>query len=132
MGLSATHTVSLLEVREEARNCRKLLREKINPLQKRQKTFIQEKMERDSQKTFAECAHQYIEDNRAGWKNAKHANQQATTLEKYAYPHIGYTSFADITTKMIVDLLRPIWVEKAETANRLRGRIQTVLDWAKV
>lgn len=61
MGLGATHTVSLLEAREEARNSRKLLREKINPLQKRQKTVIQEKIERDSQKTFAECAHQYGE-----------------------------------------------------------------------
>lgn len=132
MGLGATHTVSLAEARDEARNCRKLLRGKVNPLLKRQQTIIQTKIETESRKTFAECAYQYIEDNRAGWKNAKHANQWTTTLKTYAYPHIGHISVADITTKMVVDLLRPIWVEKAETANRLRGRIQTVLDWAKV
>lgn len=132
IGLGATHTVSLAEAREEARNCRKLLREKINPLFKRQQTVIQTKIETESRKTFSECAYLYIEDNRAGWKNVKHANQWTTTLKTYAFPHIGHISVADITTKMIVDLLRPIWDDKAETANRLRGRIQTVLDWAKV
>jgi len=132
MGLGSIITVSLLEARVTALNYRKLLLERINPLTQRQQTVIQIKKERESRKTFAECAHQYIEDNRAGWKNAKHAKQWTATLETYAYPHIGHISVADITTKMIVDLLRPIWVEKAETANRLRGRIQTVLDWAKV
>lgn len=132
IGLGTSHTVTLSEVREEARNCRKLLREKINPLTQRQQTINQTKIERESQKTFAECAHQYIEDIRAGWKNAKYAIQWTTTLETCAYPHIGHISVADINTKIIVDLLRPIWIEKAKTANRLRGLIQIVLDWAKV
>lgn len=132
MGLGSIHTISLAEAREAARHCRKLLREHVNPLTQRQQTFLQEKMEKENRKTFAECAVQYIDDNRAGWKNAKHAKQWTTTLETYAYPYIGNTFVADITTKMIVDVLRPIWVEKPETANRLRGRIKTVLDWAKV
>lgn len=132
MGLGSIITVSLPEARATALNYRKLLLEKINPLTQRQQTVIQTKIETESRKTFAECAYQYIEDNRAGWKNVKHANQWTTTLKTYAFPHIGHISVADITTKMIVDLLRPIWVDKAETANRLRGRIQTVLDWAKV
>lgn len=116
MGLGAIHTVSLAEAREEARSCRKLLREKINPLTQRHQTIYQEKIEKESRKTFAECANQYIDDNRAGWKNIKHAKQWTATLETYAYPYIGKMAVADITTKMIVDLLRPIWVEKAETA----------------
>lgn len=127
IGVGSINVISLSEAREKALNYRKLLQERVNPLEHFRQSIVQAKIDKENRKTFIECATQYIEDNRSGWKNAKHAKQWTTTLETYAYPHIGKTAVADITTKMIVDLLRPIWVEKAET-----GRIQTVLDWAKV
>ncbi|MDE8344178.1 MAG: site-specific integrase, partial [Acidocella sp.] len=67
----------------------------------------------------------------AGWRNAKHGAQWAATLEAYAFPVIGAHSVAAISTSDVLDILRPIWTEKPETASRLRGRIEAVLDYAK-
>lgn len=75
MGLDSINTISLSEAREEAPHFRKLLRKKINLLIQRQQTIVQNKMERENRKTFAQCVSQYIEDNRVSWKNAKHAKQ---------------------------------------------------------
>src|SRR5215475_15228651 len=72
-----------------------------------------------------------IEDHKAGWKNAKHRQQWANTLETYAYPVIGDEPVADITTDHVLKVLKPIWYTKTETAARVRGRIETVLAAAK-
>lgn len=132
MGLGPLHTISLSAAREQAALCRKLLFDGINPRVHRDQKRAEDQLEQANQKTFKECATQYIEDNKAGWKNAKHTKQWSATLETYAYGIIGDMVVAQITTHMIVDILLPIWIEKASTANRLRGRIETVLDWAKV
>lgn len=81
---------------------------------------------------FKQAAEKYIEANEAGWKNPKHAAQWTSTLEKYAYPIIGNLQVAHIETPHVVSVLEPIWNTKTETASRLRGRIESVLDWAKV
>ncbi|MGL4667050.1 MAG: tyrosine-type recombinase/integrase, partial [Saezia sp.] len=98
----------------------------------REQQKIQEQLEKSNRKTFRQCAQQYIEDNKAAWKNAKHAAQWASSLENYAHGVIGDVVVAEISTPMILEILRPIWIEKVETANRLRGRIETILSWAKV
>jgi integrase len=86
--------------------------------------------------TFRECAEQYIESHKAGWSNEKHAKQWPSSLAKYVYPIIGNMPVAQLTgrsgTQKIKDVLDPIWYGKPPTAMRVRGRIELVLDWAKV
>ena len=83
-------------------------------------------------KKFRECALDFIERNRAGWRNAKHRQQWQNTLETYAYPILGELPVSEIDTGLVVQVLDPIWTEKPETASRVRGRIEAVLDAATV
>jgi integrase len=76
--------------------------------------------------TFKECAERYIEENWGKWSE-KHRAQWPSSLNRYAYPIIGNLKIAEIKPSHIFQLLRPIWVEKAETANRVRGRVETVI-----
>jgi integrase len=92
-----------------------------------------DRQDRAKQKmTFAICAEQYIDNNVAGWKSAKHGKQWRSTLTTYAYPFIGDTAVAAIDFNHILDILTPIWLTKTETASRVRGRVEVVLDYAKV
>jgi len=72
----------------------------------------------------------YIDAHRGSWKSAKHAAQWETTLAMYASPVIGALPVADVDTDLVVKVLAPIWKTKTETATRLRGRIESILDWA--
>jgi integrase len=82
--------------------------------------------------TFENAAEQYIEANKAGWRNAKHGAQWTATLKRYAYPVFGNSGVADVTVADVLKVLSPIWSTKPETASRLRGRIEAVLDYGKV
>jgi integrase len=82
--------------------------------------------------TFKACAEKYIKAHRTGWKNATHARQWPATLAKYAYPIIGNLPVSAIDIGLVMKCLEPIWQERPETASRLRGRIESVLDWATV
>ncbi len=132
MGLGAAHTVSLAEARLQAQACRKAVKEGRNPIEERKAKRADARLEAANTKTFAECAIAYIEAHRAGWKNEKHGKQWATTLETYAFPVIGQLAVAAVDTALVLRVLEPIWHTKTETANRLRGRVETVLDWATV
>jgi integrase len=77
-------------------------------------------------KTFEECAQAYIDEQWDGWSE-KHRAQWPSSLKRYAYPTIGHLTIAEIKPSHIHDLLKPIWVEKRETANRVRGRIETII-----
>lgn len=132
IGLGPYPEVSLSDARETARAYRKKVREGVDPLQERQQARAALRIERAKSKTFRDCADAYIEAHKAGWKNAKHAKQWGATLETYAYPKFGSLPVASIDTALVQDVLRPIWATKTETASRLRGRIESVLDWAKV
>jgi hypothetical protein len=86
--------------------------------------------------TFRQCAERYIEAHKPGWSNPKHAAQWASTLETYAYPALGNVAVDKIGsngdgTDLILKVLQPIWHTKTETASRVRGRIESILDWAK-
>jgi integrase len=80
--------------------------------------------------TFKDCVETYLADHDESWRNAKHRQQWRSTIETYAYPVIGTAPVTAITAANIVDILRPIWIEKNETARRVRGRIEAVLDYA--
>jgi integrase len=88
--------------------------------------------ERARRVTFESAAEQYITANRAGWRNAKHAAQWTATLTRYAYPTFGRTAVADVGVVDVLKVLQPIWATKPETASRLRGRIEAILDYSKV
>jgi integrase len=80
--------------------------------------------------TFRQCAEAYIEAHRPSWKNAKHAAQWPSTLETYVYPVFGDSPVQAVDVGLIMRVLEPIWKTKTETASRLRGRIESILDWA--
>jgi integrase len=132
MGLGSTNAVSLSKAREKARACRELLAERKDPIEARDKQSAIEAMAKSRAITFQKAAETYIADHRSSWKNQKHAQQWAKTLETYAHPIIGDLQVNDIDTPHVQQILQPIWETKRETATRLRGRIEKVLDWAKV
>lgn len=80
--------------------------------------------------TFEACADGYMEAHRDAWRNPKHRQQWENTLKQYAYPVLGDLPAADITLPLVLKVLQPIWKTRTETAKRLRGRIEAVLDWA--
>lgn len=131
MGLGSYPDVSLAEAREKAAESRKQLRSGIDPLTEKRAHLS--KVRADSAKyiTFDECAKQFIESKRAGWRNAKHAQQWENTLSSYASPIIGSLCVSQIESIHVLKVIEPIWTKKTETASRLRSRIELVLDWAK-
>lgn len=132
MGLGAVHTVNLTEARAKAKECRQLLLEGKDPLDARRSIKQAEAVERAKAMTFDQCASAYISAHRSGWKNEKHIGQWENTLEAYASPIIGTLPVAEVDTALVVKVLGPIWETKTETATRLRGRIEKILDWATV
>lgn len=131
MGLGPYQEVSLAEARDKARELRKQIRNGIDPLKEKhiQKAH-QEKIAR-KQKTFHECAEAVLEIKERELKSKKHIAQWRSSLETYAYPVIGQKRVGEITKTDLLAILEPIWLTKNETANRVRGRIETVLDYAK-
>ena len=132
MGLGPLHTIGLAEARAKAKDCRALMLSGKDPLDAREAHRLSESIERARMITFDKCAEAYIAAHRGGWKNAKHAAQWESTLATYAGPVIGSLPVAEVDTALVVKVLSPIWQTKTETATRLRGRIESILDWARV
>lgn len=134
MGLGALNTVSLAEAREEANQCRKLVRSGVDPIEARRAGKLQGLIEASRVTSFRECSEKFIEAHKAGWKNAKHAAQWTSTLETYCMSVVGALPVSSIDTGHILQILEldNFWQDKTETASRLRGRIERILDWATV
>jgi integrase len=130
MGLGSLHVVGLANAREEAERCRKLVREGKDPIELRDSERIAQRVEKATSETFDAWATVYMRDHEAGWRNPKHRDQWRHTLRDYASPVIGKVPARSILVSHIVDILRPIWIEKNETARRVRGRIEAILDYA--
>jgi integrase len=131
MGLGDFELVSLRKAREKRSAAYALVKDGIDPIDERAARLAAQAAETAKALTFKECAESYIEAHKAGWKNAKHAAQWTSTLETYAYPTIGKLQVQDIETGHVEKILTPIWTQKTETASRVRGRIEKVLDRAK-
>jgi integrase len=131
MGLGPLRDVSLAEARAAAAKCRKMLLAGIDPLEARRSEKMKAKLDSVSGTTFRQCAERYIASHQAAWKNPKHRQQWSNTLVAYAYPVFGEISVGAVDTGLVIKALEPIWTTKPETASRLRGRIESVLDWAK-
>lgn len=133
MGLGSLLALPPDAARRLADEARAILASGIDPLDKRKATAAAATLAANSVQTFAECGIDYIESHRSGWKNAKHISQWENTLRDYVNPHIGKLSVGDISTEHVVRLLQKdaFWTTKNETANRVRNRIENILDWAK-
>jgi integrase len=131
-GLGPLHTVSLAEARAKALECRKLRLDGIDPIDERRGAKLERRVAAARSMTFQACAEAYIAAHRDGWKNPKHAAQWPATLGTYVYPVFGDLAVAKVDTALVMRVLTPIWSEKTETASRVRGRIEAVLDWATV
>jgi integrase len=132
MGLGPLHTIGLAEARTRALDCRRLLLGGVDPIDARDAERSAKQIASANEKTFEQCATAYIEAHRAGWKNEKHASQWTNTLATYAYPIFDGMPVSAIDTAHVMKVLEPIWTSKTETASRVRGRIEVILDWATV
>lgn len=132
MGLGSYPDVSLALAREHAAEYRKLVRQGVDPLAEKHKQRDLLRAAIAKAISFDKAAEQFIEDNKAGWKNPKHVSQWKNTLAAYASPTIGKLDVSLVETAHVITILKPIWTDKTETATRLRGRIENVLDWATV
>ena len=141
---SALALRGLQEARDKALDARRLRHAAIDPIEARRAVRAQERIEAAKSMTFKQCADSYIKAHRAGWRNAKHAAQWEATLAMYAEPVIGELPVQAIDTTLVMKVLEQevcgkagkpaahFWTAKPETASRLRGRIEAILDWAKV
>jgi integrase len=132
MGLGPFHTVGLSVARTKAAECRQLRMEGIDPIEARRAQRSQSRLEAAKATKFMDCATAYISAQRSGWRNVKHATQWTNTLTTYAEPVFGSAPVQGIDTSLVLKVLEPIWTTKPETASRVRGRIEAVLDWAAV
>ncbi|TPM32959.1 site-specific integrase [Mesorhizobium sp. B2-3-5] len=130
MGLGDLQTFNLKEARERAREARQKVTDGIDPIEQRNEKKAAVRAEDAKRVTFKQASERYIAAKKAGWKNAKHAEQWTNTLATYAWPTIGDLPVAKVDTAHIMQILEPIWVEKTETASRVRGRVEMVLGWA--
>jgi integrase len=132
MGLGPLHTIGLADARARAADYRRQRYDGIDPIDARRAERQQALLDLAKTITFEECAQKYIAAHKAGWRNEKHAAQWEATLATYAAPIMGKLSVQAIDTAIVLKVLEPIWAAKPETAGRLRGRIESILDWAKV
>jgi len=132
MGLGSVDVVTLADARTRAAEARSMAANGTDPIEERNSLRVALQSEASRRMTFKECAEAYIAANKASWKNDKHRAQWSSTLANYAYPKFGDKSVAEVDQAAVLRVLDPIWPSKTETANRLRGRIEVILDWAKV
>jgi integrase len=131
MGLGDFDLVSLKEARKKRDAAYGLVIDGVDPIEDRQTRKAAQIAETAKTLTFKECAEGFITAHRAGWKSTKHADQWTATLETYAYPVIGKMQVQMIETAHVMKIIEPIWKDKTETASRVRGRIEKILDRAK-
>jgi integrase len=129
-GLGSCDLVTLAEAREKALACRKMLLAGTDPIEHERARRMQALLATAATMTFRECGEAYIRAHEASWRNPKHRQQWPNTLSTYVYPVIGSLPVQAIDVGLVTKILEPIWQEKPETASRVRGRIETVLDWA--
>lgn len=132
MGLGPLHTISLADARQKAAEARRLLLDGLDPIEVRDSKRANQALSAARALTFDQCAEAYIKAHRSGWKNEKHIEQWQNTLRDYCGPVIGSLPVHLVDTGKVVEVLEPIWSTKNETATRLRGRIEKILDWATV
>ncbi len=127
--------VSLADARQLASNARAQIRQKLDPIEERRAAH-EAQMTADAPVPevmhFAKVAESYLAAHEPGWRNTKHRAQWRMTLTEYAGPILGAMPIDAISTPDVLTVLKPLWLTTPETATRLRGRIEAVLDFAAV
>src|SRR6516165_7378963 len=118
------------EARGVGAAARRRVREGGDPIEDRRAKRTQKMLEAATGTTFRQCAEAYIKAYEAGWKNPKHAAQWPASLGSYAFPIFGSLPIQAVDVGLVMKALEPIWTTKPETASRVRGRIEAVIDWA--
>jgi hypothetical protein len=124
LGLGPAHVVSLSDARAKRDEALKLRQDGLDPFE------VWRGPKNDDVSTFGSVAMDFIAKNEAGWRNEKHRQQWRSTLQTHAAP-IWEKCVDEVSVKDVEAILEPIWTSKAETAKRVRGRIERVLDAAK-
>jgi len=132
MGLGPLSDVPLAEARDRALAAREMRRAGKDPIAEREASRAEASLVAAKTMTFDECATAYIAAHRAGWRNIKHANQWTNTVTTYCSPVFGKLPVQLVDVGLVMKAIEPIWATKPETAGRVRGRIERILDWAKV
>jgi integrase len=127
MGLGPIDVVSLAEARELARAARRQLLDGVDPIDHRRRQRAEQQL---AGMTFRAAAQAVITDREAKWRNATHRGQWRRTLEQHVYPVIGNLPIAEIDTQHVLRCVKPIWAGKQVTADRIRQRIEAVINWA--
>ena len=132
IGLGGFPAVTLAQARDKARQARESILEGQDPILLRQRAASALRASQASALTFSEAARLFLDAKSDEWRSPIHRRQWVNTLETHAAPHIGKLLVSDIRQEHVLSVLQPIWKIKTETASRLRGRIEQVLDWATV
>jgi integrase len=130
MGLGGFPDVTLARAREAARDARAAIRDGIDPIEagRQARRSLIEKVQTGM--SFRQAAEAFVSAHSSSWKNEKHRDQWTSTLRVYAYPVLADVDVSGIELAHILRVLEPIWLTKTETAKRVRGRLERVLDWA--
>jgi integrase len=131
IGLGGYPAVSLTEARGKAADLKRKIADGIDPIEEKRASRRAVLVGRGPEVTFAEAAKQYIADHSPSWRNEKHAQQWENTLAKYAEPVIGKLSVRDVSVGHVLQIIKPIWSTKTETAKRVQSRIESIMDWSK-
>ncbi|MGQ0741909.1 MAG: tyrosine-type recombinase/integrase [Alphaproteobacteria bacterium] len=131
MGLGPYPEVSLADAREKTYAARKLKSQGKDPIAERESLRAAERAKAAHSVSFRQCAEAYIGARKDGWKSPKHAAQWTASLETYVMPVIGDLPVQSVDVGLVSRILEPIWSKKPETASRIRGRIEAILDWAR-
>lgn len=132
MGLGSYPAVSLAAAREAGRQAHHLIRAGIDPIDERHNAREALSVAASKSLTFNAAAERFIAAHEDGWRNSKHRLQWVNTIATYASPVIGSMMVNQVEQRHILQILDPIWRSKTETASRLRGRIEQILNWATV
>jgi integrase len=132
LGIGPLDTIGLADARAKAQECRKLLLGGIDPVEHRRSREAAAALQTAKTLTFDEAVAAYIAAHRPTWSSQKHCAQWASTLKTYVTPVFGHLPVGAIDDGLVLKALESIWTTKPETASRVRGRIESVLDWAKV
>ena len=131
MGLGSLEVISLADARTAALECRRLCHAGVDPIEHRKASRTEARLATARAMTFDDCANRYMAAHTVGWGNSKHRAQWVATLRTYVTPVFGSLPVQTIDTGLIMRVLEPIWTIKPETASRVRGRIEVILNWAK-
>jgi integrase len=132
LGLGPLHTVTLAEARIRAKAARQQLLDGVDPIDQKRAQKAERALEAAKAITFSEAAQSYYDQHEKKWKNPRHRDQWISTLQTYCFPRIGNLPVSAIDTGLVLKCIEPHWQDKTETMSRVRGRIESVLDWCKV